>query len=132
MRNRPPSAVIALACLAAAIALAYVSLLAWDQHKDVDPVTRVETGPYSAWQVIACGVIYMVATGVAGRWAPVMSVIVAPLTFTLLWIADNADNSIENALWPVGAISVGFATVIGALIAVGITRIAMASRGSGR
>jgi len=127
VERRPTAAVpswVAVGGLLLGTILTYLAFFAWDQSKDVDPVTHQETGPYEAWQVVGVVIVLGVLAAAAG-WLgrPAIAVLVVPLTFTVCWSIDAAMvglDAADAALWPIGALSLVAGSLAGvALAAVG-------------
>jgi hypothetical protein len=103
--------------LVAATVLDYLAWLAWDQTKDVNPVTSKETGPYESWQVIGVGALLLLLALVAG-WQrhPVLAIAVIPTVFTACWVLDAATEPTPDAnLWPIGAAFLATGCLLGAV-----------------
>ncbi len=113
-RPRRASRTSALAVLSVATVLDYAVWLAWDQARDIHPVTGRETGPYEVWQVVGVGVVLALLAFVAGWWEhPGPAVLVIPAAFTACWVLDAAtENRPDANLWPVGAALVAVVTVV--------------------
>lgn len=101
----------------AATVLDYLVWLAWDQVKDVNPATRVETGPYEAWQVVGVAAVLLALAFVAG-WHrhPVLAIVVLPTVFTACWVLDSATEQTPDAnLWPIGAAFLATGCLVGTI-----------------
>ena len=103
--------------LAAATVLNYLAWLAWDQTKDLNPATGVETGPYQPWQVISVAAV-LLALALAAGWQrhPVLAIVVIPTVFTACWVLDAATEQTPDAnLWPIGAAFLATGCLLGAV-----------------
>jgi hypothetical protein len=101
---------------------AYLAFLGWDQHKDLDPVTRNETGPYEPWQVIGLGVVLAALAFTAGwRGRMLPAVVVLPAVLAACFGVDGATDPDGDGLWPIGAglVAVGALAGTATLAAVG-------------
>jgi peptidoglycan/LPS O-acetylase OafA/YrhL len=93
---------------------AYGAFLAWDQHKDRDPVTGVETGPYEPWQVAGFGLVLAAVAFAAGWFGRAwIAVALIPLSLAACFALDAATDNGAGGLWLVGAVLVA----VGALVA---------------
>jgi len=113
-----------------ATVLNYALWLAWDQERDVDPVTMTETGPYEAWQVGGAAAVLAVLAFAAGwRKHPLLAIIVIPTVFTTCWAIDAATEVTPDAnLWPIGAASLGVGTLLGTALVGALGSIAHSAR----
>jgi uncharacterized membrane protein YfcA len=102
------------ASLVVATAATYAALLSWDTHKTIDPSTGTLTGPYSAWQVIVCGLVLVALGAMAVRRGHRGLVFVIPGVFTLCWSVQAALDPNDDGLWPIGADLVLLGTCAGA------------------
>ncbi len=110
--------------------LDYLVWLAWDQQRDVNPVTGRETGPYEPWQVIGVGAVLLVLALLAGwhRHA-VLAIIVIPTVFTASWVIDAATEQTPDAnLWPIGAALLAVGCLGGTAIFAGVGMAARTMR----
>lgn len=122
------------AVVTVAVALAtvanYALWLAWDQERDVDPVTMAETGPYEPWQVVgAAAVLALLAFAAGWRGHPLLAIIVIPTVFTACWVIDAATEVTPDAnLWPIGAAFLGVGTFGGAALLAALGSITHSAR----
>lgn len=107
--------------------------MGWDSEYQVDPVTRVASGPYEAWQVIGCVVsllVVLVGALLLGVRALVASVAMT-VAFTVAWTAAAAPGD-ETGTSGVGTVLVfvglAMATAVVSLATIGLRRL----RGAGR
>ncbi len=110
--------------------LDYLVWLAWDQQRDVNPVTGRETGPYEPWQVIGVGAVLLLLALIAG-WQrhAVLAIIVIPTVFTACWVIDAATEQTPDAnLWPIGAALLAAGCVLGMAMFAGLGVAARAMR----
>lgn len=93
---------------------AYLAFLGWDQHKDFDPVTQHESGPYEAWQVLGIGLVLAAVAFAAGWWRQaVVAAVVLPITLTACFAVDAATDPRPDGLWPIGAAMVAVGSLFG-------------------
>lgn len=119
----------ALALVGAVVAI-YLAFLGWDQRKETDPVTGVQTGPYEPWQVIGVGIgLAMVAfiAGRAGRAKLVTAVL--PLTLTACFAVDAATDPDADGLWVIGAALVALGSLLGTGAVAGLAAYSRHRRG---
>jgi hypothetical protein len=103
--------------IAVVVVAAYLAFLGWDQHKDLDPVTQQETGPYEAWQVIGIGLVLTALALVAGWRRRVWPVVVAlPIAITGCVAADWGSDADSDGLWVIGAALVFFVSLGGTVV----------------
>lgn len=124
------SQAFATAALALATVGNYALWLAWDQERDIDPVTMTETGPYEPWQVVGAAATLALLAFVAGwRQHPLLAIIVIPTVFTTCWAIDAATEVTPDAnLWPIGAASLGGGTLVGTVLLGALGSIAHSVR----
>jgi peptidoglycan/LPS O-acetylase OafA/YrhL len=102
--------------LGAGTAATYGAFLGWDQHKDLDPVTRELSGPYEAWQVVGCGALLAALAFETGRRGHMWLVsTVVPVVLTGCFSVDAATDTDSDGLWPVGAALVAVGSFAGSL-----------------
>ncbi|MBF9133809.1 hypothetical protein I0C86_33470 [Plantactinospora sp. S1510] len=107
--------------LAGATALAYWAFLGWDQHKETDPVTGSQTGPYQAWQVVGLGlVLALLVFETARRGRPWLASLVVTVVLTVFFAVDAATDADGDGLWPVGAALVAVGSLFGTGLVAGI------------
>jgi hypothetical protein len=109
MASRPGplvwSQVLGGTAVAALSAGSWLAWMGWDHEYQIDPQTRVASGPYEAWQVVGCGgsllVLLVAALLVRVRWfvaSPAMTV-----AFTAAWTATQALTD-ETGMYGVGMV----------------------------
>ncbi len=134
--SRPERASQALvaAALTVATVLNYAAWLAWDQERDLNPVTMAETGPYEAWQVIgAASVLALLAFAAGWRQHLLLAIVVIPTVFTMCFAVDAATDVTADAnLWPIGAAALGAGTLLGTLLVAALASAARSARGPSR
>ena len=119
--------VVALAVVTAA---AYSAFLAWDSEYQIDPVTKVASGPYEAWQVIGLGAVCVIAAAIAG-WhrQTLLVVLVMPLVLMIAFILTAmADKSTGDGLFMVGAIMMFVGSFVGLGIVSAVVQAIAASK----
>lgn len=106
---------IAAGVLALVAAALWGAWLGWDRTYQV--VDGVQTGPYTAWQVIGCGACVVLATVVARffarHWLAVL--VLPPLAatgFAIPWTIDAA-RADDSGLFAVGAVMLWVGATIG-------------------
>jgi hypothetical protein len=112
------SRTLTAAVLAAVTVLDYLMWLAWDQARDVHPISGRETGPYEPWQVIGVSVVALALALMAG-WLrrPLVGIVVVPAVFTACWILDSATEQTPDAnLWPIGAAFLATGCLLGVTV----------------
>ncbi|MGW0435547.1 hypothetical protein ACWDV4_23785 [Micromonospora sp. NPDC003197] len=119
--QKPDSALLWGALVAVGTAVVYGALFAWDQHKDLDPKTMSESGPYEAWQVIVAVLLLGLLAFVAGRRGrPWVATIALPVVFTVCFAVDAATGPDADGLWIIGAILVALGTLAGTAAVAGL------------
>jgi peptidoglycan/LPS O-acetylase OafA/YrhL len=125
LRNRPKnrrqsrhtargSALLRAVVVAAAVAATYGAFLGWDQHKDTDPATGAQSGPYQPWQVIGCAAVLALVAFAAGRRGRTWLVVpVLPIVLTVCFSVDAATDTDSDGLWPIGAAFVALGSLFG-------------------
>jgi peptidoglycan/LPS O-acetylase OafA/YrhL len=107
--------------LAGITGVAYWAFLGWDQHKDTDPVTGSQTGPYQAWQVIGLGVVLALLVFEAGRRGrPWLASPVVSAVLTVSFAVDAATDADGDGLWPIGAALVAIGSLLGTALVAGV------------
>ncbi|MFC6016860.1 hypothetical protein ACFP2T_11660 [Plantactinospora solaniradicis] len=107
--------------LAGVTVLAYWAFLGWDQHKDTDPLTGSQTGPYQAWQVVGLGLVLAVLVfEAARRGRPWLAVLVVSVVLTVSFTVDAATDADGDGLWPIGAALVAVGSLFGTGLVAGI------------
>ena len=104
--------------LVPATALDYLIWLAWDQRRDIDPVTGSVTGPYEAWQVLGVGAVLLVLALIAGwQRRALLATVAIPAAFTACWAVDAATGRSPDAnMWPIGAALVAAGSALGVAV----------------
>ncbi|MBE1490091.1 hypothetical protein [Plantactinospora soyae] len=121
VRQSRPSAPLWTVALAGATALVYWAFLGWDQHKDIDPVTGAQTGPYQAWQVIGLGLVLALLVFEAGRRGrPLLASLVVSVVLTVSFGVDAATDADSDGLWPIGTALVAIGSLFGTGVVAGI------------
>lgn len=122
--------------LLGALALAGVTALNWfawlghDTRYDVDPVTQVASGPYSAPQVAGClitMIVLLMLAILAGvpRWFAAAAMTVS---FTVAWTAQAASVD-DTGLFMVGAMMVAIGMTVGTVVVAAVTDALFHPRG---
>ncbi|GAB2933864.1 hypothetical protein GCM10027280_22120 [Micromonospora polyrhachis] len=120
-RRKPDSAALWAILVAVGTAAVYGALFAWDQHRDLDPETMSESGPYEAWQVILAVLLLGLLAFVAGRRGrPWVATIVLPVVFTLCFTIDAATDRNADGLWIIGAFLVAIGSLAGTAASAGL------------
>jgi hypothetical protein len=84
-------------------ALLWYAWMGWDTQYQTDPVTKVASGPYEAWQVIGCAVSLLVVLvgGLLAGVRPLLASAALTVAFTAAWTATAAPKD-ETGLYGVG------------------------------
>lgn len=93
--------------------------LAWDQQKELNPLTGSETGPYEAWRVVGLVLcLGAVAFWAGWRGSTPASALAMPLALSLCFAIDattGPDTGPNDGLWVVGSVLLFVVTAFGAL-----------------
>ncbi|BCJ54934.1 hypothetical protein Asp14428_64090 [Actinoplanes sp. NBRC 14428] len=116
--------------LAAATVLTWLVFLGGDTEKDVDPVTLVESGPYTVPQVAGCLltlVVLLVLAVVAGvpRWYAAAAM---TLAFSLAWTVQAAMAD-DSGLFVIGGVLVALGMAAGTVVVAVATDAVLRPRG---
>lgn len=90
--------------------------LAWDQRRDIDPVTGDSTGPYEAWQVVGFVVVLIAVTMALARSGQRLAATVGNTLGVALcsWV----DWSEPSGLYLIGVCLATLATFVGSMLLV--------------
>lgn len=131
---RPRRQAAPLAIIALATSALYAAWLAWDQQKNLNPVTLVETGPYERWQIVGLVLCFGVLAFAAGwRRSTPACLLAMPLTMAVC-VATDWLTGPDSGLWIVGVGLLAVGTLLGALAAAYagvIARLLVGRRGGG-
>lgn len=97
------------------------ALLPWELGYTYDPATGEEHGPWVPWQFLVCGILILtiaVTTSWSRYWP---TVLLLPPSLTLAWsvIVSREDMT---GLWMIGLIYMMFASTVGTLFVLAVTR----------
>lgn len=111
--------------LLAEVGLAAATVAVWWLWLGHDTTYQADgNGPYESWQVVGCGVTFLLLAFASGLWLrwPPLSVALMALSFTVAWsVPASADRT---GLWAVGALMVAVGTTFGAVVGVGLGTVA--------
>ena len=118
--DRPPRALLWTVLLGAVPTIAYWAFLGWDQHKDVDPGTGAQTGPYQVWQPLGLAAVVAALALTAGlRGRTRLAAVLVPAALTGSFSLDAATDAEADGLWPIGAALVAAGSLLGVLVVAG-------------
>jgi len=103
-------------------ALSWAGWLGWDHEYQVDPVSKVASGPYESWQIAgaALSLVFLLVCALVARVQPLAACGAVVIGFTAAWTID-AGRTDETGLYGVGAIMLLVGLTIGCGVVAAVT-----------